>query len=106
MSLFAVTNADCCITSPPSLVVVDVVIVVVCHPRCSSSLLFAVAVVRCRRCCSLSLLFIVGVVRLCCSSSSSITILRRLSGCAESQEREQNKDVVAACGGGVDVNCQ
>ena len=81
-SSFAVTNADCCITSPPNLFVVDVVIVdvvvvvrrcrrlssslfivvVVRRRRCSSSLLFVVVVVR-RRPCSLSSLFVVVVVR-------------------------------------------
>jgi hypothetical protein len=97
------TNADCCITSPPSLFVVDVVVVIVrCH-RCSSSSLFVVAIRR-RRCSSSSLFVVVVVRRRRCSSSFAIS--RRLSGCVESQEREQNKDVVVACGGGVDVGCQ
>ena len=56
---FAVTYADCCITSPPSLFVVNVFVVVVrCH------------------CCLLLLLFVVVVVcyRHCSCSSSSFTI--------------------------------
>ena len=85
------TDADCCITSPPNLFVVDVVIVdvvslslfvviVVRRRRCSSSSLFVVVVVRCRRCSSSSSFVVVVVRRRCCLLSSlfvDIVVSRR-----------------------------
>jgi hypothetical protein len=67
---FAVTDADCCITSPPNLFVVDVVIVDVV-----SLSLFVVIVVRRRRCSSSSLFVVVVVRRRRCSSSSLFVVV-------------------------------
>ena len=64
MSLFVVTNADCWITSPPSIFVVIVVVVIVCCHHCLSlSLSLFVVIVVHRHRCSLSLLFVVVIVR-------------------------------------------